>query len=290
MPSDAQLSSTFYDDTCPYALSTIGASIMGAVLIDPRMAASLIRLHFHDCFVQGCDASILLEDESGERTAEQNANSVRGFAVVEAAKQAVEAICPGVVSCADVLAVAARDATVAAGGPTWTVKLGRRDSPAAATRELAENDLPRDSDPLPTLISKFAKKNLNEREMVALSGARTIGQARCVMFRDRIYNSQNIDPNFATMRRSNCPQTGGDDNLAPLDEVTPTVFDNNYFRNLQNGRGLLESDSVLLSEGSTDRITVEYLNHPDTFNSDFASAMIEKNGRYRTFNWWSWVS
>ena len=113
-----------------------------------------------------------MEDESGERTAEQNANSVRGFAVVEAAKQAVEAICPGVVSCADVLAVAARDATVAAGGPTWTVKLGRRDSPAAATRELAENDLPRDSDPLPTLISKFAKKNLNEREMVALSGTK----------------------------------------------------------------------------------------------------------------------
>ena len=126
--------------------------------------------------------------------------------------------------------------------------------------------------------------------MEIFAGSHTIGQARCVTFRDRIYGNESIDPDFAITRRRNCPESGGNGNLAPLDEVTPTVFDNNYFRNLQNGRGLLESDSVLLSEGSTDRITVEYLNHPDTFNSDFASAMIEKNGRYRTFNWWSWVS
>ena len=111
-----------------------------------------------------------MENGSGERAASLNANSIRGFEVVEAAKQAVEAICPGVVSCADVLAMAARDATVAVGGPSWTVKLGRRDSPAAATRALAENDLPCVTDRLQTLIAKFAKKNLNESDMLALSG------------------------------------------------------------------------------------------------------------------------
>lgn len=111
-----------------------------------------------------------MDDTSGERAALQNDNSVRGFEVVEAAKQAVEAICPGVVSCADVLAVAARDSTEAVGGPSWTVNLGRRDSPAAASRSLAESDLPRFTDPLDTLISNFRNKNLFERDMVALSG------------------------------------------------------------------------------------------------------------------------
>ncbi|GMN19034.1 hypothetical protein TIFTF001_050891, partial [Ficus carica] len=80
------------------------------------MAASLIRLHFHDCFVQGCDASVLLEDSdtfSSEQHALQNRNSVRGFEVIEDAKTEVKKICPGVVSCADILAVAARDASVA---------------------------------------------------------------------------------------------------------------------------------------------------------------------------------
>ncbi|KAG6402979.1 hypothetical protein SASPL_135194 [Salvia splendens] len=142
-----------------------------------------------------------------ERTALQNANSVRGFEVVEAAKQAVEAICP---SCAEVLAVAARDATVAAGGPSWTVNLGRRDSPAAATRALAENDLPRSTNPLSTLISNLANKNLNVRDLVALSGSHTIGQARCVNIRDRIYDNASIDPDFVITLRRIFPQPGGD--------------------------------------------------------------------------------
>ncbi|KAL1539768.1 peroxidase [Salvia divinorum] len=275
VPSDAQLSSTFYDSTCPDALSTIRTSIRQAVTDEQRMAASLVRLHFHDCFVQGCDASILLEDASGERAALQNGVSVRGFEVVEAAKQAVEAICPGVVSCADVLAVAARDATEAVGGPSWTVNLGRRDSPAAASRELAQNDLPRFTDSLQALISNFGNKNLNERDMVALSGSHTIGQARCVTFRDRIYGNDSIDPDFAITRRRNCPQSGGDGNLAPLDEVTPNEFDNNYFRNLPQNRGLLESDQVLFSGGSSDSIVQEYINNPDRFSSDFAAAMIK---------------
>lgn len=90
--------------------------------------------------------------------------------MVEAAKRAVEAICPGVVSCADVLAVAARDATVAVGGPSWKVNLGRRDSPAAASIQTSDDNLPRFTDPLGRLIAKFKRKKLNERDMVALSG------------------------------------------------------------------------------------------------------------------------
>ncbi|KAL2454669.1 Peroxidase 5 [Abeliophyllum distichum] len=160
-PSKAQLSPSFYSSTCPNALTTIRTSIRQAVSRE-RLAASLIRLHFHDCFVQGCDASILLDETpsiQSEKTVFPNVNSVRGFEVIEAAKREVEKICPGVVSCADILAV---------GGPSWNVNLGRRDS-TTASGSVAKTDLPSPFSNLSTLISAFANKGLSARDMVALS-------------------------------------------------------------------------------------------------------------------------
>ncbi|PON60115.1 Peroxidase [Trema orientale] len=278
----AQLStSTFYDKTCPKALATIRNSIRRAVSRERRMAASLIRLHFHDCFVQGCDASILLEDSASitsEENALQNKDSVRGFDVIEDAKAEVEKLCPGVVSCADILAVAARDASVAVSGPSWNVKLGRRDSTTANLDE-AKRDLPLFTASLDDLLSLFGAKGLNARDMVALSGSHTIGQAQCGLFRNRIYNNgSDIDANFARTRQRGCPAASSpqaDAKLAALDLVTPNSFDNNYFKNLIQKKGLLESDQVLLSGGSTDSIVTEYSKNPKTFRSDFASAMIK---------------
>ncbi|GLT97768.1 hypothetical protein SLE2022_153170 [Rubroshorea leprosula] len=273
----AQLSSTFYANSCPNALSTIRTTIRSAIASERRMAASLIRLHFHDCFVQGCDASILLDEApsiSSEKTAVQNNNSARGYNVIDKAKAEVEKVCPGVVSCADILAVAARDASEYVGGPTWTVKLGRRDS-TTASRSLAESNLPRFTDSLERLTSLFGSKGLSARDMVALSGSHTIGQAQCLTFRDRIYNATDIDAGFASTRRRGCPANQGDTNLAPLDLVTPNSFDNNYFKNLIQKKGLLQSDQVLFSGRSTDSIVSEYSNNQDTFKSDFATAMIK---------------
>jgi peroxidase len=244
------------------------------------MAASLIRLHFHDCFVQGCDASILLNDSAtivSEKNALPNRNSARGYQVIDAAKSRVEAICPGVVSCADILAVAARDASAYVGGPSWRVNLGRRDSTTASLVG-ANTNLPSFAADLDTLIQNFGNQGLNPRDLVALSGAHTLGQAQCVTFRDRIYNNGSvIDAGFASTRRRGCPASAptGNSNLAALDLVTPNSFDNNYFRNLMQRRGLLHSDQVLFSGGSTDSIVREYSNNPRRFSQDFAAAMIK---------------
>ncbi|KAK7259413.1 hypothetical protein RIF29_25020 [Crotalaria pallida] len=278
---DAQLSSNFYETTCPKALSTIRTVIRTAVSKEQRMAASLIRLHFHDCFVQGCDASILLDDSStieSEKSALPNINSVRGYNVIDQAKSEVEKVCPGVVSCADIVAVAARDASFAVGGPSWTVNLGRRDS-TTASKSLANTELPLFTDDLKTLISRFNNKELSEREMVTLSGAHTLGQAQCFTFRDRIYNNASvIDAGFASTRQRGCPSLSNNENnakLASLDLVTPNSFDNNYFKNLIQKKGLLITDQVLFSGGSTDSIVMEYSKNPTTFKSDFAAAMIK---------------
>lgn len=59
---------------------------------------------------QGCDGSILLDNNGttiiSEKDAAPNTNSTRGFDVVDNIKTALENACPGVVSCADILALA----------------------------------------------------------------------------------------------------------------------------------------------------------------------------------------
>ena len=45
------LSSAFYDASCPGAHDVVRRVVQDARVSDPRIPASLIRLHFHDCFV-----------------------------------------------------------------------------------------------------------------------------------------------------------------------------------------------------------------------------------------------
>ncbi|KAM1353372.1 hypothetical protein COP2_033905 [Malus domestica] len=289
--ASAQLSSTFYGTSCPNALSTIKSAVDSAVSKEARMGASLLRLHFHDCF--GCDASVLLDDTAnftGEKTAGANANSLRGFDVIDTIKSQLESLCPKVVSCADILTVAARDSIVALGGLTYTVPLGRRDS-TTASLSAANSNIPAPTLNLSALITAFSNKGFTAKELVALSGSHTIGQARCITFRTRLYNEANINASFATSLKSSCPTSGGDNNLSPLDVTSPTSFDNAYFSNLVSQKGLLHSDQQLFSGGSTDSQVNAYVSNPATFRTDFANAMIKMgnlspltgtNGQIRT--------
>ncbi|KAI3787993.1 hypothetical protein L2E82_00550 [Cichorium intybus] len=275
----AQLTPDFYSKSCPKVFDAVGSVIRSAVSNEKRMGASLLRLHFHDCFVNGCDGSILLDDTSsftGEKTAGPNRNSVRGFNVIDDVKSNVEKVCPGVVSCADILAISALESVVALGGPGWKVKLGRRDSKSASLSAANSGVIPPPQSTLSNLINRFQAVGLSAKDMVALSGAHTIGQARCTTFRARVHNETNIDASFAKSRQSNCPlPTGsGDNNLAPLDVKTPNNFDNSYYKNLISQQGLLRSDQQLHNGGSTDSLVEQYSKNPGSFHADFAAAMI----------------
>ncbi|CAN6467107.1 unnamed protein product [Victoria cruziana] len=274
--SNAQLAADFYSTSCPLALLTIQTLVTAAVVLDPRTGASLVRLHFHDCFVNGCDASVLLDDSPtivSEKTAAPNNNSLRGFEVVDTIKTALELLCPGVVSCADIVAAAARDSVAALGGPSYSVLLGRRDS-LIANQSGANSDLPPPFSNLSNLIAAFANKGLSFQDMVALSGAHTFGKARCVSFRNHLSES-NIDPSFAATLTPTCSSSSSDDNnLADLDVSTPTAFDNSYYMNLMSRRGLLHSDQELFNGGAADALVTTYSTDSSTFFTDFANAMI----------------
>ncbi|KAI5401935.1 cationic peroxidase 1 [Lathyrus oleraceus] len=277
--SAADLSDTFYDKSCPKALRTIRKTVQDAVSNESRMGASILRLHFHDCFVQGCDASVLLDDTAnltGEKKSFPNANSLRGFEVIDDIKSQLEKMCPKVVSCADILTLAARDAVAALGGQRWNVLLGRRDS-TTASLDLSNSDLPGPSLDLDGLITAFAKKNFTTEEMVTLSGGHTIGSIRCQFFRPRIYNETNIDRKFATTMQASCPFEGGDDDLSPFDITTPNTFDNAFYANLVQNKGLVHSDQQLFANAtsSTSSLVRTYSRNMGRFKKDFAEAMFK---------------
>ncbi|KAL3533949.1 hypothetical protein ACH5RR_007470 [Cinchona calisaya] len=283
--SNAQLNATFYSTTCPNVSSIVQTVIQQALQSDPRIGASLIRLHFHDCFVDGCDGSILLDNNGtlrSEKDAAPNTNSARGFDVVDNIKTAVENSCPGVVSCADILALASESAVSLSGGPSWNVLLGRRDS-RTANQAGANTSIPSPFESLSNITAKFSAVGLNITDLVALSGAHTFGRAQCRLFSNRLYNfsgTGNPDPTLNTTYlatlRQNCPQNGNGSTLNNLDFTTPNTFDNNYFSNLQNNEGLLQSDQELFSTSGAATISIvnTFSSSQTTFFQNFVQSMI----------------
>ncbi|CAN1771880.1 Cationic peroxidase 1 [Linum perenne] len=280
---EINLSLNCYDSTCPLAVSKIREIVNEAIRNETRMGASLLRLHFHDCFVNGCDGSVLLDDVApsfiGEKTAPPNDNSLRGYEVIDKIKAAVESLCPGVVSCADILTVAARDAVVALGGPSWQVLLGRKDSTTASFSDALEN-LPSPFIDFNDLAAAFAQKGFSSREMITLSGAHTVGKARCATYRQRAHGDSNIDSgyaaflNFAAGRRETCFANSGDTNLASLDS-SPARFDVSYFKNLAAKKGLLHSDQAILAAGPTGDLVNAYGEDGRKFWIDFGRSMVK---------------
>ncbi|KAG2595376.1 hypothetical protein PVAP13_5KG069700 [Panicum virgatum] len=153
----------FYDSYCPDAEDIVRSTVEQYYVKDATIAPALLRLHFHDCFVQGCDASVLISGASSERSAPQNFG-LRGFEVIDDAKSQLEAVCPGVVSCADILALAARDTVDLTGGPSWSVPLGRRDGRISLAS--GANALPSPADPVSVQRQKFADQGLSDHDLV----------------------------------------------------------------------------------------------------------------------------
>jgi len=284
--SHAQLSPTFYDSTCPNASNIVRGIIAEALKTDARIGGSLIRLHFHDCFVNGCDGSLLLNNSAtiqSEKEAPPNNNSARGFGVVDNIKTALETACPATVSCADILAIAAEESVSLAGGPSWNVSLGRRDS-TTANRTAAGLFLPGPTEALSVLKAKFLAVGLNSTDLVALSGAHTFGRAQCSTFINRLYNfsgSGNPDPTLNTTYLSTlqgiCPQNGNTTVVTNLDLTTPDVFDNKYFSNLQSLEGLLQSDQELFSTTGDETVAIvnNFTANQTAFFASFVVSMIK---------------
>jgi peroxidase len=285
-PSSSVLKVGYYNNSsnsnaCPNAEDIVRKVVEDAVSKDPGTGAGLIRLFFHDCFVRGCDASVLLRNTSGGSTSEQtemfglpNVNSLRGFEVIDAAKAALESACPGVVSCADTLAFAARDASsVLSGGrisSAFAMPAGRLDGRVSLANETTDN-LPGPFCDLDALTNFFAAKGLDRDDMVTLSGAHTIGQARCAF----VSNRTDMNATLAKdLRRDKC-RSGGNTKVA-LDYKTPDTMDVQYYQNVNDDDVVLDSDAALSSPATKPLVdTYAAGSSLSLWETKFAAAMVK---------------
>ncbi|XP_062212488.1 peroxidase 51-like [Phragmites australis] len=277
----AQLRQDYYAAVCPDVESIVRDAVSKKVQETPVAVGATLRLFFHDCFVEGCDASVILVS-TGNNTAEKDhptnlSLAGDGFDTVIKAKAAIDAVpqCTNQVSCADILAMATRDVIALAGGPSYAVELGRLDG-LSSTSTSVDGKLPPPSFNLDQLTSLFAANNLSQTDMIALSAAHTVGFAHCSTFSSRIQPAAvdpTMDPTYATDLLAACP-AGVDPNVAlENDPITPHVFDIQYFVNLVNGRGLFTSDQVLYSDTRSQPNVIAWSQNATDFEQAFVAAM-----------------
>ncbi|GLJ48512.1 hypothetical protein SUGI_1023690 [Cryptomeria japonica] len=278
-----ELKLDFYKRSCPEAEKIVRSTVDKYISSAPSLAAPILRMYFHDCFVRGCDGSVLLNstNKDAEKDAIPNL-SLRGFQVIDAAKAELEKQCPGVVSCADILALVTRDAVDMIGGPVWSVPMGRRDGVISLKKDALTN-LPSPSASFEQLKSSFIKKGLNMKDLVVLSGAHTIGTSHCGPFATRI--SKPTDPSlaesYANKLRIKC-KPGDNKSLVEMDPGSFRTFDNHYYINLRRKRGLFASDAALVTDAEANSFINSALasstsNSTSWFFTEFGRSM-EKMG------------
>ncbi|KAL8044593.1 hypothetical protein ABFX02_08G055600 [Erythranthe guttata] len=281
----AQLRQNYYANTCPNVETIVKTAVTKKFKQTFVTVPAVIRLFFHDCFVSGCDASTIIASAGGNTAEKDHPDNLSlagdGFDTVIKAKQAVDAVskCKNKVSCADILALATRDVIVLSGGPSYAVELGRLDG-LSSTAASVEGNLPKPTFTLNQLNAMFASRGLSQADMIALSACHTVGFSHCNKFMNRIYNfspNSSVDPTlnkqYATQLQAMCPRNVDPQIAVDMDPTTPRKFDNVYFKNLIDGKGLFTSDQVLFTDARSKGTVNTWATNSQAFNTALIQAL-----------------
>ncbi|KAI7990860.1 Peroxidase 44 [Camellia lanceoleosa] len=283
----AKLRVGFYSSTCPRAEQIVRQAVMQRFSTDRSITPALLRMHFHDCFVKGCDASILIDSTQttqSEKDAFPN-QSVRGFDLIDEAKSNLEAACPGTVSCADIITLATRDSVALAGGPNYIVPTGRRDGLVSNPNLV---NLPGPSLSVSQALKFFTAKKLTLNDMVTLLGAHTVGVAHCGFFQNRLSNFQGsgkpdptMDPTLVSKLFQLCGTQSrplSQDPTAFLDQNTSFIFDNEYYHQIKLKRGVMQIDQELALDKASAPIVTGFASNAIRFQQGFVKAIVKMGG------------
>ncbi|KDP25852.1 hypothetical protein JCGZ_22882 [Jatropha curcas] len=244
------LQNRFYRRSCPGLEVIVHRIVAKYISRDPTLAAPLLRMHFHDCFVRGCDGSILLsstKNNQAEKEAIPN-QTLRGFQI---------------------------------GGPFWDVPTGRRDGTVSVSTE-ALTQLPSPFANITQLKQNFAAKGLSVKDLVVLSGGHTIGIGHCFIISNRLYNftgkgdtDPSLDPKYAAQLKKKC-KPGNTKTIVEMDPGSFKTFDEDYYTIVSKRRGLFQSDAALLDDFETRAyVKLQSLTHGLFFARDFSESMMK---------------
>lgn len=276
-----QLSPNYYVTSCPMVETIVSAWLTANVFTDPTGPAALVRLIFHDCQVGGCDASILLDTQPGIRSEMESEGNfgIRDIRFIDSIKGAVELVCPNTVSCADILAMAARDCVSITRGPYINIPLGRKDGIQASNLE-ADARLPPSDISADDMMNEFAQMGMTPEESVAILGAHSIGVGHCLNVLNRIYPT--MDPtllsSMQSMLSSQCPTEDSgslNNNTILSNDSSNFFFDNQYFKDVLAGKGLFKIDSNLAYNPVTLAHVDRFANDQNDFFNVFSSAFVK---------------
>nr|CAD1841106.1 unnamed protein product [Ananas comosus var. bracteatus] len=178
--------------------------------------------------------------------------AIRGYGSIERLKRKLEEACPETVSCADIIAMAARDSVyllrvlfIVDAGPYYKIETGRRDGNVSIDQEVL-NFLPPPISNITTLFTSFTQKGLSIKDLVVLS----VLEKKC-------------RPNDTTT-------------LVEMDPGSSRTFDLGYYQKVAKGRGLFSSDEALLHNSITKSYLLKQAHaaSSEEFFDDFVESMI----------------
>ncbi|GAQ77812.1 hypothetical protein KFL_000040130 [Klebsormidium nitens] len=255
----------FTPDLRACVFANIQRSLSNLTLSDSQTNARFLRLIFHDCASGGCNGSIM---KLQEQKAFVN-TFLSGYDKVQIVKAAADAACGSNLSYADTIVAGAFIGVYLSGGPNVTqyVRLGRADTDGLDDPERLPSAFTLNDD----LIKTFAVLGLNVEELVALSGAHTLGKATCANVTPRIGGDPYADPQFLYGLTNQCRTL-----LQQLSmDLSPTQFDTSYYKVMQTGKGILQTDEGLYAENTTRAYTQLFASNQTEFFSSFAVGLLK---------------
>ncbi|XP_024521701.1 peroxidase 29 [Selaginella moellendorffii] len=288
----------YYGSSCPNAETIVRQTLMTLLMQDPTAGAALLRLAFHDCDVMGCDASIILDSTAQFQSELESPKNfgIRRVDFIDRIKASLEGSCPRTVSCADIIALAARDSillvrrsflsslffvclseNLQAGGPNIPVLTGRKDSTradlATANRKLATA-----TSSVEEILQDFASMGINPQEAVSLLGAHTLGVGHCLSVVNRLYPSVDtkMDLMYSMALRVLCPSPKFYLNITAIpNDSTMFRFDNMFFKDAASRRVLFALDAAVQSDPRTSIYTSKFAQNQGLFFDTFSRAFVK---------------
>ncbi|VAI80199.1 unnamed protein product [Triticum turgidum subsp. durum] len=254
----------YYDKKCRGVENVVQWHVRRALKTNRRAGAALVRLLFHDCFVRGCDASVLLdaspENPHPEKEAPVNIG-LAAFDLLEEIKAAVE---------------------------------DRRLDGHVSSAAEAQAELPDSTFTVQQLIDNFARKDFDVEELVILSGAHSIGVGHCSSFTGRLTAPpEQINPAYRNLLNHKCHQGANPavvNNVRDEDYETVSKFmpgftsrvrkisdflDNTFYHNNLARIVSFNSDWQLMTHTEARGHVHEYADNATLWDGDFADSLLK---------------